>query len=259
MELESIPEYRRAVGQQQSAVGRAQAGEACDWEQRSPIDHSLIQTVTLLDREELDALAAPDCSNAGDRSGRTSSFLPAPVRRTSGVCAAAGRGYAARDGICARRLPGDDGRQFAVTSRISWRPSPVQKSLRTDPITYEAPSVTRQIRCAAAPWGTVAVVLPQNAFLLVALTCLLNALLRRKPGHPPRASAVGAVGGASGCRHRTGQASRRDSQCRADTGERVHGGAVPLRRPLPDSLHGQFRPCAQHHGAGVPAWKRDSD
>jgi hypothetical protein len=41
---------------------------------------------------------------------------------------------------------------------------------------YDPGGQPRQIRMARAPWGTVAVVLPQNAFLLLAVTCLLNAL-----------------------------------------------------------------------------------
>lgn len=34
----------------------------------------------------------------------------------------------------------------------------------------------RQIRLVSRPWGTILVILPQNAFLILALTCLLNAL-----------------------------------------------------------------------------------
>jgi acyl-CoA reductase-like NAD-dependent aldehyde dehydrogenase len=41
---------------------------------------------------------------------------------------------------------------------------------------YDVAGRVRTIRLARAPWGTVAVILPQNAFLLLALTCLLNAL-----------------------------------------------------------------------------------
>ena len=34
----------------------------------------------------------------------------------------------------------------------------------------------RQIRLVPSPWGTVVVILPQNAFLILAVTTLLNAL-----------------------------------------------------------------------------------
>jgi acyl-CoA reductase-like NAD-dependent aldehyde dehydrogenase len=41
---------------------------------------------------------------------------------------------------------------------------------------YDMDGQTRNIELYRCAWGTVAVILPQNAFLLVAVTCLLNAL-----------------------------------------------------------------------------------
>jgi acyl-CoA reductase-like NAD-dependent aldehyde dehydrogenase len=41
---------------------------------------------------------------------------------------------------------------------------------------YRLASQMRQIRLVRCAWGTIAVILPQNAFLLLAVTCLLNAL-----------------------------------------------------------------------------------
>ncbi|MBV9469860.1 MAG: aldehyde dehydrogenase family protein, partial [Abitibacteriaceae bacterium] len=44
------------------------------------------------------------------------------------------------------------------------------------PIKYQIPGQERQIRLVSAPWGTVAAILPQSAFVITAVTCLLNAL-----------------------------------------------------------------------------------
>jgi len=46
----------------------------------------------------------------------------------------------------------------------------------TSPLTEPIPFGKRQIELARVPFGTIAVVLPQNAFLLLCLTCLLSAL-----------------------------------------------------------------------------------
>lgn len=50
------------------------------------------------------------------------------------------------------------------------------ESAEDTPIFYEAYGQARRIRLARAPWGTVAVILPQNAFLLVGLTVALGAV-----------------------------------------------------------------------------------
>ena len=43
-------------------------------------------------------------------------------------------------------------------------------------LNYQGENGARGISLSRQPWGTVAVILPQNAFLLVAVTCLMNAL-----------------------------------------------------------------------------------
>ena len=45
-----------------------------------------------------------------------------------------------------------------------------------DSLGYKDSSGQRQIHQVALPWGTVAAILPQSAFLFLAVTCLLNAL-----------------------------------------------------------------------------------
>ncbi len=48
--------------------------------------------------------------------------------------------------------------------------------METVPILYRQAEQTRQIRSLRTPWGTIVVILPQNAFLLLSVVCLLNAL-----------------------------------------------------------------------------------
>ncbi|MDQ3814394.1 MAG: aldehyde dehydrogenase family protein, partial [Armatimonadota bacterium] len=44
------------------------------------------------------------------------------------------------------------------------------------PIKYQFDGQDRQIRLVSSPWGTVAAILPQSAFLITAVTCLMNGL-----------------------------------------------------------------------------------
>ncbi len=44
------------------------------------------------------------------------------------------------------------------------------------PIFYEANGQKRSINLVRVPWGTVAIILPQNAFLIVGLTAVFNGL-----------------------------------------------------------------------------------
>ncbi len=65
------------------------------------------------------------------------------------------------------------------------------------PLFYQIGKQQRCIQLQRYPWGTVAVILPQNAFLIIALTCLLNALAT---GNRVllRAPAIGALGVVAG-------------------------------------------------------------
>ncbi len=48
---------------------------------------------------------------------------------------------------------------------------------RTSPMLYQAEAIARAIEIRPASWGTVAVMLPQNALLFLSVVCLLNALI----------------------------------------------------------------------------------
>lgn len=64
------------------------------------------------------------------------------------------------------------------------------------PLSYEDASGRREIHQIALPWGTIAVILPQSAFLFLAVTCLLNALatgnrvILRAPAQSARSAAL---------------------------------------------------------------------
>ena len=66
-------------------------------------------------------------------------------------------------------------------------------------LTYQTPEQARRIRLTRVAWGTVAVILPQNAFLLIAVTTMLNALatgnrvILRAPQQSARSAALFAA------------------------------------------------------------------
>lgn len=70
------------------------------------------------------------------------------------------------------------------------------QSQSTAPLEYAASAGTRHIRLIDVPWGTIAVILPQSAFLFLAITCLLNALatgnriILRSPVQSARSAAL---------------------------------------------------------------------
>jgi len=64
------------------------------------------------------------------------------------------------------------------------------------PLTYKDSAGRRRVQQSAVPWGTVAAILPQSAFLFLAVTCLLNALaagnrvILRAPTQSARSAAL---------------------------------------------------------------------
>ncbi len=194
MDLQLIPDIG-ARWDNGSLLWSGRGGQGALWEQRSPIDQSLIQAVSLLAPEELDALAAPNASLPGLDQAEFQAFclrlsasleMHAPLLEEAMLLET---GFVRAD--CWEMMSGSLCYVRDFLSTVSG----VQASL-VRPIAYEALSGKRRIRCAVAPWGTVAVVLPQNAFLLVALTCLLNALytgnrvILRAPQQSARSAAL---------------------------------------------------------------------
>lgn len=143
-------------------------------QQNSPCDGSLIQGAQLLSSEELQTLFAPQ-EPLKNTLGEVESFslrlhaaldelrqplLEAMQRET---------GFITRD--CEELLEGS----LAYVAQFSDEFSR-QQNLQHFPILYEANGQNRSINLMRVPWGTIAIILPQNAFLLVGLTAIFNGL-----------------------------------------------------------------------------------
>jgi acyl-CoA reductase-like NAD-dependent aldehyde dehydrogenase len=171
------------------------SGDAIDL--RSPADGSLIQRVHFLDAHELDFLL------------QETRFVP--IDREE-VWLFAARLHAALDALsplllktlqletaftkkdCEELLGGTLAyvRDFRrALARCEQAPA--------GPLSYQLPSQVRRIHLTRCAWGTIAVILPQNAFLLIAVTTLLNALatgnrvILRAPQQSARSAALLSV------------------------------------------------------------------
>lgn len=169
-----------------------------DWiELRSVLDATLVQRVRLLDPQELERLlqtppAAPLTHDAlRDFAARLDLALTALAPQLLETIQHE-TGFVARD--CAELVEGslDYLRAFpqllADIDAASAQPAPQ---------VYQLPDASqRQIRLIRSAWGSVAVILPQNAFLLIALTTMLNALatgnrvILRAPQQSARSAAL---------------------------------------------------------------------
>ncbi|HVF10868.1 MAG TPA: aldehyde dehydrogenase family protein [Abditibacteriaceae bacterium] len=143
--------------------------------QYSPLDHLLIQQVRLLDECEMEFLLRPgpalplmnpdELWSFAERLHTTLQNLFDPLLETMQLETA----FIRAD--CEEVLQGTlnfirDFQQSVVSIR----------RCLVAPVRYELEGQARQIRMAASPWGTVAVILPQSAFLIMGVTSLLNAL-----------------------------------------------------------------------------------
>ena len=150
------------------------AGSGETIKQNSPCDGSLIQSAALLSADELNQLFAPqapleisfdEVENFAPRLHVALEELREPLleamqRET---------GFITRD--CEELLEGS----LAYAEQFSDEFSRVQNA-PDGPIFYEANGQQRSIKLMRVPWGTVAIILPQNAFLIVGLTAIFNAL-----------------------------------------------------------------------------------
>lgn len=164
-----------AVWDRSSLIWGEPAGSGDLIEQRSPLDGSLLQRISLLSCDEIDhLLREPRCRPIDPRdvwsfAGRlyaelhalAPALLDAMQRET---------GFIKRD--CAELL--DSALSYILKFRDTFAQNDCMPS-RVMP--YTVAGQRRQIRLVRIPWGTVAVILPQNAFLLMAVTVLLNALV----------------------------------------------------------------------------------
>src|SRR4028118_242409 len=150
--------------------GRGQAIQ-----QLSPIDGSLLQRANLLSEGELEHLLTPqpvlspiepeELWRFCDRFHESLRSLSQPLLEATPRETASLR--AAPEGLLQSSLEYVNSFRHYSESLNHTPPAPIP---------YGLPSQARRIRLVPSAWGTVAVILPQNAFLLVAVTCLLNAL-----------------------------------------------------------------------------------
>jgi acyl-CoA reductase-like NAD-dependent aldehyde dehydrogenase len=152
---------------------RCGSGESV--EQYSPIDGSLLQQANLLSETELEHLLKPqpvlspiEPEELWRFCGR---FREALHRLRKPLLEATQWETAFLRADCEELLHGS--LEYVSTFRSYWESI---GHTTPNPIAYELPAEARRIRLVPCAWGTVAVILPQNAFLLVAVTCLLNAL-----------------------------------------------------------------------------------
>lgn len=143
-------------------------------EQYSPVDRSLIQRVSLLDDHELDLLLLqkPTIVIDQDELWRFTGRLHKALRGLEEPLLEAMQWETAFIRVdCEEVIQGslDYVHDFRQSLRSIRRPL-------VAPIRYQVHDQERQIRLVSAPWGTIAAILPQSAFLITAVTCLLNAL-----------------------------------------------------------------------------------
>jgi acyl-CoA reductase-like NAD-dependent aldehyde dehydrogenase len=151
------------------------AGDGETIEQTSPCNASLIQRAQLLSPEELQALFVQQTS-LPMTFGEVEAFalrLHTVLKELSEPLRDAMQretGFIARD--CDELLEGS----FAFLKEFSEEFSRVQTPQNAS-ISYQAGEQNRTINLVRVPWGTVAIILPQNAFLLVALTAIFNSFI----------------------------------------------------------------------------------
>lgn len=140
---------------------------------RSPFQQSVVQEITLLDSDEMQRLVQPDFSFAPVSEDALRGFtrrLHAALLSRSEVLVEAMRaetGFVPGD--CREMAQGTLDFVGGFWNAVGERPAEPTMG-------GERPTTARTLRLASCAWGTVAIVLPQNAFLLVAVTALLHAL-----------------------------------------------------------------------------------
>lgn len=143
-------------------------------QQTSPCGNLLIQSAQLLSDDELKSLFAPqeplkisfgEVENLAPRLHSALAELREPFLDAMQL----ETGFITRD--CEELWEGS----LAFIAQFSDEFARVQNASPA-PIFYEASGQNRSINLVRVPWGTIAIILPQNAFLLVGLTAIVNGL-----------------------------------------------------------------------------------
>jgi len=184
-----------------SVVWGTWAGTGASFEQRSPVDGSRVQVAHVLAPQELERLLEASMNVAIDQAEvwLFTERLHAALQAIAPLLLATMQletGFTGKD--CAELLEG------TLAYVRGFKQSFEQGNIGpADPLPYHA-GHARRIRLVRSAWGTLAVILPQNAFLLIAVTTLLNALatgnrvILRAPQQSARSAALlGAALGAA--------------------------------------------------------------
>ncbi len=176
-----------------SVVWGTRAGTGASFEQRSPVDGSRIQVAHVLAPQELEHLLQAsrdvtfDQAEVWSFTERLHAALQAlaPLLLTTMQLET---GFTKQD--CEELLEG------TLAYIRGFKQSLGHSNIASaDPLSYHA-GHARRISLVRSAWGTVAVILPQNAFLLIAVTTLLNALatgnrvILRAPQQSARSAAL---------------------------------------------------------------------
>ncbi|RYX81923.1 aldehyde dehydrogenase family protein [bacterium] len=140
----------------------------------SPVDGLPLGHTQHIDEEEMEALLAPLGQTLSISEEEVRAFatrLHAELRNVAAPIFEALRretGFVARD--CAEVRDG-----IVLYARDFWEVG-FMEAASHQPQSYRFEDADRDIRQVSVPWGTIVVVLPSSATLLLAVTCLLNAL-----------------------------------------------------------------------------------
>jgi acyl-CoA reductase-like NAD-dependent aldehyde dehydrogenase len=156
----------------------ARGGHGEIMEQTSPVDRSVIQRVGAIDERELSLLLQPKPTLILDHNE-----LWRFTERLHGVLSEirAELIEAMRWETAFTLADCEEVTQGSLDYVHDFRRSlqSIRRPLVT-PVHYEVPNadgvLSRRIRMVSSPWGTIAAILPQSAFLITGITCLLNAL-----------------------------------------------------------------------------------
>ncbi|HEX8235456.1 MAG TPA: aldehyde dehydrogenase [Abditibacteriaceae bacterium] len=155
-----------------SLVWGKRAGLGTAVELKSPVDKTLIQQVNLLRDDEREALLSPQAVLSRPHCDELKQFCErfhaALLEWHCNLLEATQLETAFIRSDCEEVLEG-------VLAYVRDFPGTLQ-SIETATLPYDCGPQKRQIRLVPTAWGTVAVVLPQSAFLILGVTCMLNAL-----------------------------------------------------------------------------------
>lgn len=193
--MQEVEVLRPKIGEtwsQSSLVWGARVGSGEPIDHVSPVDGTPVGRTSMLDQSEMDALldgcAPPPLITPDEALNFSTRFYGALKAREAELLEAlrVETGFIRTD--CEELLGG-------ILTYAQRFPDAIKFPTR-DAHHYHVGEELRRIRQVSVPWGTIAVILPQSATLIIGVTCLLNALaagnrvILRAPVQRPRSAAL---------------------------------------------------------------------